>query len=173
MTCDLDTLRVESYGSVAALRSFELAAKDECVTGSVPAIQSRGKGPNSELFNTRIFSSLHGGASQIMSFAVITPTISLFRTFGGHFCLHLQGDWIRFGCWSAWNHNTPKRRNMLFTIHGLITQNSGNEVIILILSHINPLPIPIHWKPLYYILFSPPNQGLGLTSGLFPACFPT
>ena len=37
-------------------------------------------------------------------------------------------------------NNIPKRRNTLMTIHGLITQNSGNEAIILILSHINPLP---------------------------------
>jgi hypothetical protein len=71
------------------------------------------------------------------------------------------------------NHNTPKRRNTLITIHGLITQQSGNEAIIFILSHINPLPIPLHWEPLYYIIWSPSNQRLGLTSGLFPACFPT
>ena len=91
MTCDLDTLRVQSYGSAFALRPFELAAKDESVTGSVPAIGSRGKGPKSELFN--MFSSLHGGASQITSFGVIIPsTTSLFRTFGGQCCLYLQGD---------------------------------------------------------------------------------
>jgi hypothetical protein len=71
------------------------------------------------------------------------------------------------------NPNTPKRRNTLITTHGLITQHSGKEAVILIFSHINPLPIPLHWKPLYYILLSPPNQGLGLPSGLFPACFPT
>jgi len=71
------------------------------------------------------------------------------------------------------NHNTPKRRNTFITIHGLISQNSGNEAIILILSHINPLPIPLHWEPLYYILLSPPNQRLRLTSGLFPVYFPT
>lgn len=73
----------------------------ECVTGSVPAIRSRGKGPKSELFNT--FSSLYGDASQITSFRVITPcTISLFWTFGGECCLHLQGDLIRFGSRSDW-----------------------------------------------------------------------